>query len=50
MLLFILTLTIIVAGLIAIANAQPVHPDITVWNDESERRLLRERKINVGWW
>ncbi|HEY4441915.1 MAG TPA: hypothetical protein VGN14_15760 [Candidatus Elarobacter sp.] len=50
MLLFVLTLSIIVVGLLAIAHAHPSEPEITVWNDESERRLLRERKISVGWW
>jgi hypothetical protein len=50
MLLFIVMTTIIVVGLIAIATAHPPSPDVPVWNDETERRMLRERKNTIGWW
>jgi Tfp pilus assembly protein PilX len=50
MLIIVMT-TIVIVGLIAIALAQPAKPrEILVWNDETERRLLRERRINGGWW
>jgi hypothetical protein len=42
--------TIVIVGLIAIVLAQPGPPQFVVWNDETERRLLHERKIDVGWW
>ncbi|MDB5027489.1 MAG: hypothetical protein JWO66_1178 [Candidatus Eremiobacteraeota bacterium] len=42
--------TIVIAGLAAIAWAEPRPSDFVVWNDETERRLLRERKIDAGWW
>ena len=50
MVLLILTLSIILIGLVAIALSQPPNPDIPVWNDETERRLLNERKITIGRW
>jgi hypothetical protein len=50
MLIIVMT-TIVIVGLLAIALAQPAKPrEIPVWNDETERRLLRERKTNGGWW
>lgn len=50
MLIIVMT-TIVIVGLVAIALAQPAQPrEIPVWNDETERRLLRERRINGGWW
>jgi hypothetical protein len=51
MLLLIVMATVIVAGLTAIALAQPRRlPQVVVWNDEAERRLLRERTFHTGWW
>ena len=50
MVLFIVMTSVIVFGLIAIALAHPPQGETIVWNDETERRLLRERKITVGWW
>ena len=50
MVLFIVMTSVIVLGLIAIALGQPPHNETIVWNDDTERRLLRERKITVGWW
>ena len=50
MVLFIMMTSVIVLGLIAIALAHPSSGETIVWNDETERRLLRERKITVGWW
>jgi len=50
MLIIVMT-TIVIVGLLAIALAQPAKPrEILVWNDETERRLLRERKTNGGRW
>ena len=50
MLLIIVMVTIVVIGLVAIALAEPrPHYETVVWNDESERRLLRER-FATGWW
>jgi len=50
--LIILMTTIVIVGLVAIALAQPPKPrEILVCNDETERRLLRERKIDgTGRW
>jgi hypothetical protein len=50
LILFIVLATIVIAGLAAIAWAEPRPSDFIVWNDETERRLLRERKIDAGWW
>ena len=51
MLLLIVMSTVIAVGLAAIALAQPPRsPEVVVWNDEAERRLLREQRINTGWW
>jgi hypothetical protein len=50
MLLFILMLAIIAVGLAAIALAHPPRAHIVVWNDEAERRMLRERKITLRGW
>ena len=51
MIVFVVMSTIIVVGLAAMWLAQPSsHPEIVVWNDEAERRMLRERKVNTGWW
>jgi hypothetical protein len=49
--LTIVMATIVIVGLVAIALAEP-HPrtHFVVWNDETERRRLRERKIDTGWW
>ena len=50
MLIIVMT-TIIIVGLLAIALAQPEKPrEILVWNDETERQLLRQRRIDGGWW
>jgi hypothetical protein len=49
--LTIVMATLVIVGLVAIALAQPrPSPHFVVWNDEAERRLLRERKIDAGWW
>ncbi|HEV2738926.1 MAG TPA: hypothetical protein VGU66_10140 [Candidatus Elarobacter sp.] len=51
MLLIIVMTTVVIVGLPAIALAEPRHAhEIVVWNDEAERRLLRDRKFNAGWW
>jgi hypothetical protein len=51
MLLIIVMSAIIIAGLAAIALAQPRPADqIVVWNDDVERRLLREQPVRTGWW
>jgi hypothetical protein len=51
MLLTIVLATIVTAGLIAIALAHPHAADNgAVWNDEAERRMLRERTVRLGWW
>jgi hypothetical protein len=51
MILIIVMATIVIVGLAAIALAQPAtQAEIVVWNDEAERRLLRERKFGTGWW
>jgi hypothetical protein len=50
MLLIIVMATVVVIGLVAIALAEPrPRHETVVWNDESERRLLRE-KFAAGWW
>jgi hypothetical protein len=51
MLLIIVMATIVAVGLIAIALAHPRRgEDVVVWNDETERRLLHERTVRLGWW
>ena len=52
MLLIIVMTTVVIVGLAAIALAEPRHRrhEVVVWNDEAERRLLRDRKFNAGWW
>jgi hypothetical protein len=50
MLLFIIMLTIVAGGLTAIALAHPPRAEIVVWNDDAERRMLRERKISLRGW
>ncbi|MDB5093869.1 MAG: hypothetical protein JWO85_1970 [Candidatus Eremiobacteraeota bacterium] len=51
MIVFVVMSTIIVVGLAAMWLVQPPSdPEIVVWNDEAERRMLRERKVNTGWW
>jgi hypothetical protein len=50
MILIIVMTTIVVVGLAAIALAEPKRSYAVVWNDEAERRLLRERKFDRGWW
>jgi hypothetical protein len=48
---FVVMSTIIIVGLAAMWLAQPPSdPQIVVWNDEAERRMLRERRVNTGWW
>ena len=48
--LLVLT-TIVIVGLAAIALAEPRRTyEVVVWNDEAERRLLRERRADTGWW
>jgi len=48
--LFIIMLAIIAVGLTAIMLAQPPRAEIVVWNDDAERRMLRERKISLRGW
>jgi hypothetical protein len=50
MLIIVMT-TVIVVGLIAIALAEP-RPrfEIVAWSDDFERRMLRERAFDDGWW
>ena len=51
LILLVILTTVVVVGLAAIALAEPRGTyDIAVWNDEAERRLLRERRVNAGWW
>ena len=52
MLLIIVMATVIAVGLAAIALAEPRHhrPQIVAWNDEAERRVLRDRSAGAGWW
>ncbi len=51
MLLIIVMATVIVIGLTAIALAEPRTPyEVVVWSDDSERRLLYDRKLHPGWW
>jgi hypothetical protein len=50
MLLIIVMATVVAIGLAAIALAEPHRPEVVVWNDEAERRLLRDRKFSAGWW
>ncbi len=50
MLLIIVMATVVVIGLAAIASAEPHRPEIVAWNDETERRMLRDRKFSAGWW
>ena len=50
MLFMIVLMTVIVVGLTAIALAEPRSSYEPPWSDDMERRLLRERKIDRGWW
>ena len=51
MLLLLVMATIVAVGLIAIALAEPRRgTGISVWNDETERRLLDAGKVRAGWW
>ena len=52
MLLIIVMATVIVVGLAAIALAEPrrQRQEVAVWNDDTERRLLYDRKLHAGWW
>ena len=51
LLLLIVLATVVAVGLAAIALAEPRRSyEIVAWNDDAERRLLRERKIDAGWW
>jgi hypothetical protein len=52
MLLIIVMATVVAIGLTAIALAEPHRPrrEVVVWNDETECRLLYDRKLHAGWW
>jgi hypothetical protein len=51
LILLIVLATVVTAGLAAIALAEPRRSfEVVAWNDDFERRLLRERKIDAGWW
>jgi hypothetical protein len=52
MLLIIVMATVVIAGLAAIALAEPHRSryEVVVWNDDAERRLLHDRKLSAGWW
>jgi hypothetical protein len=51
MLLFVLLLIIVAAGLAAIELGQAARPrGFTVWNDDIERRMLRDQFGSRGWW
>ncbi len=51
MLLIIVMMTVVVIGLAAIALAEPrPRREVVVWNDDTERRLLLDRKLHAGWW
>ncbi len=50
MLLFLITIGVALGGLAAIALSQPTAAEIVVWNDDAERRMLRDAKVRAGWW
>lgn len=51
LILIIVMATVVVVGLTAIALAEPRRPyQVVAWNDEAERRMLRERRAATGWW
>lgn len=50
MLLFIVMVSVIAVGLVAIALGQPPVIEIVAWNDDAERRMLREAKAHASWW
>jgi hypothetical protein len=51
MIILIVMSTVIIVGLAAMMLAEPRRrPQFSIWSDETERRLLRERKIDSGWW
>ena len=50
MLVLIILLGIVAGGLTAIAFAQPRPANVVVWNDDAERRMLRETRVRAGWW
>ncbi len=51
LILIIVMATVIVVGLTAIAFAEPRRAyEIVAWNDEAERRMVRERGTTAGWW
>ncbi|MBV8299848.1 MAG: hypothetical protein JO083_09935 [Candidatus Eremiobacteraeota bacterium] len=51
MILILVLLTVVAVGLAAIALAEPRRsPYAGVWNDETERRLLRDRSAGRVWW
>jgi hypothetical protein len=51
MILLIVMATIVFVGLTAIALAEPRKAtEIVAWNDDLERRLLREHETRNGWW
>ena len=51
MILMLVLLTVVGVGLAAIALAEPRRsPYAGVWNDETERRLLREGNARGNWW
>jgi hypothetical protein len=41
--------TVVAAGIAAIALAQPRPGEIVVWNDDAERRMLRDPRFGGGW-
>ncbi|HEX3551522.1 MAG TPA: hypothetical protein VHT53_14145 [Candidatus Elarobacter sp.] len=48
--LFIILAGIVLGGLAAIALSQPRSPEIIIWNDDAERRMLRDARVRAGWW
>jgi hypothetical protein len=51
MIVIIVLLTVVAVGLAAIALAEPRRsPYVEVWNDEAERRLLRDGHAGGAWW
>ncbi|HEV3086273.1 MAG TPA: hypothetical protein VGX96_03525 [Candidatus Elarobacter sp.] len=51
MILFLVLATVVAVGLASIALAEPRRAPYTgVWNDEAERRMLREGRAGSAWW
>jgi hypothetical protein len=49
--MFIIVVTTVVVGLIAIALAEPrARFEVVVWSDDIERRLVHERELHAGGW